>query len=386
MATTHPEVDTRFIAEVDAIAQLIPCLQKRGYEVIGPTLRDGAIVYDTLEKLEDLPAGWTDEQGPGHYRVKKREDGALFGYALGPGTWKKFLHPPEVRLFRVENDGNGFRIVESAATDKPPRFAIFGARACELAAIAMQDRILLGDKYVDNIYGNRRREAFIVAVQCTQPSSSCFCTSMGTGPQVKSGYDLVLTEVNDNGHAYFVVAAGTPGGADVLQEIEVKKAPAEAVKKAAKAVDVAAAAITRQLDVTGVRELLYEHFEDSRWEDVAKRCMSCANCTMVCPTCFCITVDDSSDLGGEGATRYRRWDSCFTMGFTYIHGGNVRLSPKSRYRQWLTHKFASWQDQFGSSGCVGCGRCITWCPAGIDITEEVAAIRADGRTAAGEGE
>jgi sulfhydrogenase subunit beta (sulfur reductase) len=109
---------------------------------------------------------------------------------------------------------------------------------------------------------------------------------------------------------------------------------------------------------------------------VASRCLGCANCTLACPTCFCASVSDTTDLEGETAARVRRWDSCFTLDHSYIHGGSVRASLRARYRQWLTHKLASWIDQFGVSGCVGCGRCITWCPVGIDITEEVAAIRA----------
>jgi sulfhydrogenase subunit beta (sulfur reductase) len=97
---------------------------------------------------------------------------------------------------------------------------------------------------------------------------------------------------------------------------------------------------------------------------------------MVCPTCFCTSVEDSTDVDGDGVVRVQRWDSCFTVDYSYIHGGSVRSSDRSRYRQWMTHKLSTWFDQFGSSGCVGCGRCITWCPVGIDITEEVAAIRA----------
>jgi Fe-S oxidoreductase len=100
---------------------------------------------------------------------------------------------------------------------------------------------------------------------------------------------------------------------------------------------------------------------------------------MVCPTCFCTTVEDVSDVTGDHAERWRRWDSCFTLGFSYIHGGSIRNSGKARYRQWMTHKLASWIDQFGTSGCVGCGRCITWCPVGIDITEEARAIRDGGQ-------
>jgi Fe-S-cluster-containing hydrogenase component 2 len=134
------------------------------------------------------------------------------------------------------------------------------------------------------------------------------------------------------------------------------------------------------MDTRGIKELLYRNYEHPRWDNVATRCLTCANCTMVCPTCFCTTVEDVTDLSGDHAERWRKWDSCFTMDFSYIHGGSVRATPKSRYRQWLTHKLATWFDQFGSSGCVGCGRCITWCPVAIDLTEEVRAIR-DSETA-----
>jgi len=130
----------------------------------------------------------------------------------------------------------------------------------------------------------------------------------------------------------------------------------------------------RTIDTTDVKSLLYRNSENSRWLETAKRCLTCANCTMVCPTCFCTTIEDVTDLTGKEAERRRKWDSCFTLDFSYIHGGNIRSSAASRYRQWLTHKFAYWQDQFGTYGCVGCGRCITWCPVGLDITEEINSI------------
>ncbi|MEU5265530.1 4Fe-4S dicluster domain-containing protein [Amycolatopsis sp. NPDC021455] len=110
------------------------------------------------------------------------------------------------------------------------------------------------------------------------------------------------------------------------------------------------------------------------WEEVASRCLTCANCTMVCPTCFCTTTEDVTDLSGEHAERHQRWASCFELDFSYVHGGSVRTSGASRYRQWFSHKLGTWHEQFGTSGCVGCGRCIAWCPAGIDITEEAAKL------------
>ena len=363
---------SRSVVDLAALNQLIPALTRRDYHVIGPTVRDGAIVYDTLRALEDLPAGWTDEQEAGRYRLKKRNDRALFGYVVGPQSWKKFLHPPDVRLFEAQRDGATFRILNNAAP--PPRYAFLGVRACELAAIRVQDRVLIEDRFTDPTYHARRRHTFIVAVNCTQSAPTCFCTSMKTGPRATHTFDLALTEMIAPDRHQFVVEVGTPAGADVLRDLDHRDAPQDLCLRADQAIDRAAVQL-RTLDTTGIRDLLYDNFDHPRWDNVAARCLSCANCTMVCPTCFCTTVEDVTDVTGDHAERWRRWDSCFTQDFSYIHGGSVRTSPKSRYRQWMTHKLASWIDQFGTSGCVGCGRCITWCPVGIDITQEVRAIR-----------
>jgi Fe-S-cluster-containing hydrogenase component 2 len=356
------------------LGTLIAALIRDGYEVIGPTLRDGAIVYNHVKSVEDLPVGWTDEQEPGRYRLKRREDEALFGYSVGPQSWKNYLHPAEIRLWSAECQGGTFRILNNPAKPRRPQ-TFLGVRACELAAIAVQDRVLLEDKYRDPIYDQHRRGAFVIAVQCTQAASTCFCASMGTGPQVLDGFDLVLTELLGNGGQRFLVAAGSGRGAEMLTELNSIPATGEDRQQARISVEAAARQQVRSLDTTDIRELLAKNFEHSRWDNVASRCLTCANCTMVCPTCFCTSVEDLTDIAGDHAERWRRWDSCFTQSFSYIHGGSVRSSAKACYRQWMTHKLASWIDQFGTSGCVGCGRCITWCPVGIDITEEVRAIR-----------
>ena len=172
-----------------------------------------------------------------------------------------------------------------------------------------------------------------------------------------------------------MVEVGTEAGAEVLSAIPHQQANETEERTADEIVNQTALSMGRKMDTTGIKELLYRNYEHPRWDDVAARCLTCANCTMVCPTCFCTTVEDVTDLSGEHAERWRKWDSCFTADFSYIHGGSVRATPKSRYRQWLTHKLATWIDQFGESGCVGCGRCITWCPVAIDLTEEVRVIR-----------
>ena len=256
-----------------------------------------------------------------------------------------------------------------------PRYAFVGARSCELAAMGVLDRVLLGGAHPDPGERSRREHVFILAVQCSQAGGTCFCVSMGTGPTAEQGYDIALTEVLDGAGHYFVLDAGSELGAEVLGELPGAPCAARERDAASAAHARAAAQMGRELDTTDIRELLYRNYEHPRWEEVAERCLSCGNCTMVCPTCFCTTVEDVTDLTAEHVERHQRWDSCFTVDYSHIHGGTVRASTRSRYRQWMTHKLATWIDQFGSSGCVGCGRCITWCPVGIDITEEARAIR-----------
>jgi ferredoxin len=170
------------------------------------------------------------------------------------------------------------------------------------------------------------------------------------------------------------VRAGTPEGREILAQVPGMIADAPTVHKAQSAVAAAADRMGRAMPAVDLRQLLVDSRSSPHWADVAERCLTCGNCTMVCPTCFCTTTQDVTDLSGEHAERWRVWDSCFALDFTYMHGGEVRSSGDSRYRQWISHKLSTWHDQFGTSGCVGCGRCIAWCPAGIDITAEAAAL------------
>jgi ferredoxin len=360
--------------ERDDLQRIIEGLARQGYRVIGPTVRDGAIVYDTVARLEELPVGWTDQQDGGRYRLERRGDGALFGYAVGPHSWKRFLHPPIERLWQARREGDGFSVIENEEAAEP--LAFLGVRACELRAIAIQDRVFLAGQYLDKSYKIRRDHSFIVAINCGQAGGTCFCVSMDAGPKVDAGFDLALTELIEEGRHMFVLEVGSAAGADMVKDLPGRPASEEEIKAAEEVVARTKGQMGRSLDTSGLKELLQANPNHPRWEEVAERCLTCGNCTNVCPTCFCTTVDDTTDLAGATAERVRRWDSCFTLDFSYIHGGSVRNSARSRYRQWMTHKLAHWIDQFGSSGCVGCGRCITWCPVGIDITEEAAAIRA----------
>ncbi len=366
--------DAQAIVDAVEIDALIRLLRDEGYTVIGPTLRDGVIVQDELAGARDLPAGWTARQDAATYRIERRDDAALFGHVVGPHSPKALLHPSRLKLFEARRDGAGnVSVTEECA--QPPRYAFLGLRDCEIRAIAVQDRVYLSPDHADPDYAARRRDALIVAVDCNEPAASCFCTSMGGDPSAGAGHDLALTELIDSAGHRFAVRAGSEAGAALLDRLAHRAAPNTDVTLAKALHERARGAMGRHMDTTGIKALLQDNAEHPHWDDVAERCLGCANCTLVCPTCFCSSVEEVSDLGGERVERWRRDDSCFNIDFSYIHGGAVRTSTRSRYRQWLTHKLAHWIDQFGSSGCVGCGRCVTWCPVGIDITAEVQALR-----------
>jgi ferredoxin len=353
-------------AVIDAMGlqQLVSTLIERGYRVVGPTLADNAIVLAELTSADDLPQGWGVDVAPGRYRLRRRDDDALFGHSAGPQSWKQFLHPPRQRLWSSDE----------TQPEEPPRYAFIGVRACDLSAIKILNGVLGVGAHPDQGFVGRLRRIFVVAVNCTEPGGLCFCASMGTGPEVGPGYDLALTERIDADGRRYLVDVGSDDGSEVLAALPHREADQSEIDSARSDVSAAADRMGRQMPDGDLRELLIVSRESPRWEDVANRCLTCGNCTMVCPTCFCTSTEDVTDLAGEHAERWMNWASCYEFDFTYIHGGSVRQSGESRYRHWITHKLGTWHDQFGSTGCVGCGRCIAWCPTGIDITEEMNAL------------
>ena len=359
----------------EGLRTLVETLIDHGYRVVGPTVRDGAIVHDELSSADELPRGWTASHEAARYRLERRDDDAVFGWAVGPHSWKQEFFPPRVRIWRASKvePGEAPVVEEPPPPDRP--LALLGVRSCDLHAIAIQDRVFLGGRYVERDYAQRREGAFVVVVNCGVPGGTCFCTSMGTGPRAEDGFDLALTEVLEGGHR-FVVEVGSDRGRELLATLPTVPATEDDVEASFSVTDEAARRMGRELEAEGLPRLLAENREHPRFTEVANRCLTCGNCVLVCPTCFCTAVEDANDLADGSTERRRVWDTCFSVDHSYIHGGSIRRSPRSRYRQWLTHKFGTWFDQFGTSGCVGCGRCITWCPVGIDVTEELAAIRA----------
>ncbi|MFM9609321.1 4Fe-4S dicluster domain-containing protein [Streptomyces niveiscabiei] len=364
------------VIDEDGLEVLVATLVTQGRTVVGPTVRDGAIVLAELTSAAELPYGQGVELDAGRYRLVPRADRAAFAHSAGPQSWKSWLHPARERLWSADRTPEG-DVAFTPADPEPPAYAFLGVRPCDLRAIAIQDRVLTGGRYQDTGYGRRRRRALLIAAECTEPGATCFCVSTGGGPAADPGYDLALTEVvDDDGHR-FLARAGSEEGARLLDAVPHRRADAATESVARGAVDAARDRMGRALPPVDVRALLGGSPEAERWDDVAARCLTCGNCTMVCPTCFCVTTEEVTDLTGDHTERWQRWDSCFDLDFSHLHDGPVRASGRSRYRQWLTHKLSTWHDQFDSSGCVGCGRCIAWCPVGIDLTEEVAALDAE---------
>ncbi len=377
MSHTLQSTGYEVVLPAEALSSLLKLLVQEGFQPAGPTVQDGHLVLDCLSSIEDLPQGWTTEAEAGIFRLARRLDQAYFGFNLGQQSWKNFLFPSRLPLFQAHR-GKGtlsFHPVPDAA----PPYALIGVRACELAALEVQDRTLRDGHYADPVYTARRQNLFIVAVNCTESDNACFCASLGTGPGVATGFDLALTELIDPAGHLFLIKAGSPKGEKVLAKLPTQPATPAQQEEAGKLINTAGRSQTRKLLTEDLPGFLYERYDHPQWDDVAGRCLSCGNCALVCPTCFCHAMVDEVDLEGEQAERWRLWDVCHMLEHSYIHGGNIRTSTRSRYRQWLTHKLASWIDQFGCLGCVGCGRCLVWCPVAIDLTAEIRAIRETGK-------
>jgi sulfhydrogenase subunit beta (sulfur reductase) len=352
-------------AELDA---LLADLRADGFETVGPHVQDESVVYKNIDGLNDLPRGYLSEQKPGSYRLTQTRKNRYFDFIPAMHSWKQYLFPSRQLLFKAYKEGT-WKVEPN--NEPQPRYALIGVRSCELAAIQVQDRTFIREDFTDPIYRARREGLFILAVNCLRPNATCFCASMGTGPRHKAGFDLCMTELDD----LFLVEVGSELGMRYLSQRKFE-VPSAFVQTAAKeAIEIAAGSMGRSMDTSDLPELLTMNLEAERWAEVAKRCLSCANCTQVCPTCFCWDATETVDVKGTTSKRERVWDSCFNPFYSTVFGGHTRPNIRSRYRQWLTHKVATWKGQFNVLGCVGCGRCITWCPVGIDITEEVAAIR-----------
>jgi ferredoxin len=237
-------------------------------------------------------------------------------------------------------------------------------RGCDLAA---HER--LARARGERVPGRLGQARFIVAVACAVPADTCFCAAMGTGPEPDGVYDVGLAELDDADGHRFVAWARSSEGAERLRALELEPAPLDDLVAAAGELEASRTRQTRSIELEGLPGRLLAA-DDARWAEAASTCLACGSCTSVCPSCGC--TEDREELGLDGTSSHvRRWSSCFDPEFGYVHGGPLALSITERFRGFVTHKLATSTLEDGVADCVGCGRCVTWCPAGIDLPEVV---------------
>lgn len=335
--------------------------------------RSAVMAKSDLSTLVDKLSAEYPVYGP----KAKGEDQVAFGpvssseemdlnYTVTVLSPKKYLHRPVETLFKASRtDGS----VE--ATVPAEKQALFGVHPCDVNAIRILDKVFSNKHYEDPYYNARRSNTFIVAMNCVQTGENCFCASYGTGPGLTEGFDLLLTDLGDR----YLVEAGSDAGKRLLQGVPTRAAVASDIEDKETRLAKARELMPKFVDTQGLPELLDREIHNPYWAQLKEDCLACGNCTMVCPTCFCYNVVDRLDLGLDKVERVRTWDSCLLLEFAEVHGGNFRKERDARIKQWMYHKMDYWVDQYGSFGCVGCGRCVTWCPKGIDVTETVKKIR-----------
>ncbi|WP_100641648.1 4Fe-4S dicluster domain-containing protein [Alteromonas facilis] len=355
---------TKLFIPRSELEHLLNVLKTLGYSTIAPQVKQDAIVFDFIEGVEQLPWGVEQETAPGRYQLHHTDKQRCFSWNTGPQLFKPWLFQPTQTLWTGVETEHG--ITFKPAQQDVQKLAFIGARSCDIAALYLHDQHFIHGPYADEHYARQRSQICIVAVNCSQSTQTCFCTSTGDGPEATYGYDVLLDELEEG----YLISAKSPTGNEIIEKLATQQAKQTHLSMAQQQL-ANAANQQRQMPTSEDLQKLTQHLSDDQWDKIAERCLACGNCTSVCPTCFCSKQESETDVetGEHGQVRY--WDSCFSEQHAYISGKPIRTAISQHYRQWVLHKLANWQVQYGRSGCVGCGRCIDWCPAAIDLVEEV---------------
>jgi ferredoxin len=335
-----------FVMEKKDFPSFIEELRKE-YEFIGPVRKGKSYIFDKISDEKEISLDYDTT-------------------ILPP---KKLFFLPEEKLFSFLRKEKGR--VDIKEEEKEAKRALFGVHPCDVKALLLLDQVMKGD-FLDPYYVKRRQKTILIAMNCTQPRENCFCTSFDTGPELKEGYDLLLTDLDRK----YLVEVGTLDGKRLLERVKTSKAGKGDVKKKKQKIEGAREKIKKKIETEGLEADLKKNFNHEKWKEVKDKCLFCGSCTHVCPTCFCYNVSDFNAHTLKSGERIRNWDSCLTLEFAEVAlGGNFRKDREARIKQRIYHKLAYFKEQFGSFGCVGCGRCIDTCVKDIDITEVINEIR-----------
>jgi len=247
---------------------------------------------------------------------------------------------------------------------------LFGVRPCDSISFLYLDRVFLDENFLDPYYRNRRNNTVVIALACSVPRTTCFCTSVGGKPTGREGADLFSSLLGDS---LLFEACSEKGRTFMANYSSFFQEPDRDDIKARDEQSEGAGEKIGKVDVAGITEKLADLFGSPLWEEISRRCLGCGACTYLCPTCHCFGLYDEK-YDSKGA-RIRVQDSCMFPFFVLeASGHNPRDLIWERMRQRVMHKFFTTVKNFENMYCVGCGRCITACPVNMDIRETLREI------------
>ena len=335
------------------MAALVAALTKK-YTVYGPITREGNTSFQEISSWEDLDLDYVTT-------------------ILSP---RKYLHKPFETLFSFTEGGK--TVTEGTRDSSEKMQIIFGLHPCDVNAIRLLDKVFTG-KYEDPYYTGHRKNTLIVGLGCDQAQDTCFCTSFGSGPHLREGFDLLITQLGDR----YLVEPGTPDGEDLLKRLDIGRTMNSSTLteysrlKEAK-LEKIANTIKKKINTTDLNKLLEVNTDHPIWTRLKEDCLACGACTISCPTCFCFNITDHLDLTLQNGERRRVWDSCMLLEFAEVAlGANFRNDLAARIKQRIYHKLYSFHFQHDDWGCVGCGRCVKFCIKKIDPREIIEELRGE---------